>query len=240
MGKFAKWIGGGLGFTMLGPLGALIGFAIGAIFDEVQSQSVVYRNQNTASGDFAMSLLVLVAAVMKADGKILKSELNYVKAYLRQQFDEQSTLEALKILQGLLAKNIPVHDVSLQIAAQLDYPSKLQLLHFLYGISLADQHIHESELNLIDNIADWLTITRSDKESVKNMFIKNIDSNYKILEIDKSATNDEVKKAFRNMAMKFHPDKVNHLGEEFKQAAEIKFKMVKEAYDSIKMERGMN
>jgi DnaJ like chaperone protein len=80
-------------------------------------------------------------------------------------------------------------------------------------------------------------IGTSDFESIQAMFVPNTDSDYKILEIERTATNDEVKKAYRRMAMKYHPDKVSALGEEVENAAKEKFQKVNQAYENIKKER---
>ena len=82
-------------------------------------------------------------------------------------------------------------------------------------------------------------ISNDDFESIKAMFYKDSSSAYKILEISKDSTNDEIIKAYRKMAAKFHPDKVHHLGEEFQKIAEEKFKTLNDAYGQIKKERGM-
>jgi DnaJ like chaperone protein len=238
MGKFAKWIGGGLGWAFFGPLGGLVGFTLGAIVDSTEVVTSTATGKTT-TGDFVVSLLVLVAAVMKADGKILRSELDYVKRYLIQSFGTEGANEALVMLKDLLKQDIPVHDVCLQIKEKLDYSSRLQLIHFLFGISSADNILHPSEINLIDEIADYLGISQSDRVSIKSMFVPETDSAYKILEIDPTVSNDDVKKAYRNMAMKYHPDRVNYLGDDFKVAANEKFQKVNEAYEKIKKERGM-
>ena len=84
MAKFGKWIGGGLGWAFGGPIGALIGFTVGSMFDGGKSQTqrgASGYSGRTTTGGYVMSLLVLVAAVMKADGKVLKSELDYVKKF---------------------------------------------------------------------------------------------------------------------------------------------------------------
>ena len=121
----------------------------------------------------------------------------------------------------------------------MDYSSRLQLLHLLFGVSASDTKIHPSELNLIEKISGYLGISSNDFLSIRNMFIPETDSAYKILEIDPSASNDEVKKAYRTMAMKYHPDKVSHLGEDFRKTADEKFKKVNEAYEKIKKERNI-
>jgi DnaJ like chaperone protein len=121
----------------------------------------------------------------------------------------------------------------------MDYSSRLQLLQLLYSVSMADGTVHPSEIQVIDSIAGYIGISQPDLLSIKNMFVAETDSAYRILEIDRTATNDDVKKAYRRMAMKYHPDKVSHLGEEFKKSADEKFKKVNEAYEKIKKERNM-
>lgn len=240
MGKFAKWIGGGLGWALMGPLGGILGFALGSMFEgPTAGGRTVRTGADTSRGAFAMSMLVLFAAVMKADGKVVRSELDYVKHYLAKAFDPASAKEALGMLKSILEQEIPVNDVCRQIRQNMDYSSRLQLLHLLYGISKADGKISASELEVIKNIALEMGISVADMDSVKHMFVPNTDASYKILEIESGASDDEVKKAYRKMAVKYHPDKVGHLGEEFQKFANEKFKKVNEAYNNIKKERGI-
>ncbi len=241
MGHFAKWLGGSLGWVVGGPIGGLLGFLVGSMFDSTTSQSSTgtSRGVRTTQGDFGMSLLVLVAAVMKADGKVVKSELEYVKLFFVRQFGQESARQALRMLKDLLKQEIPVRDVSLQIGRYMDYSSKLQLMHLLFNISLADTRIHTSEIEIIERISGYIGISPTDFLSIKNMFIPETDSFYKILEIDPSSSNEEVKKAYRRMAMKYHPDKVSHLGDEFRKTADEKFKKVNDAYEKIKKERNL-
>lgn len=242
MAKFAKWLGGGLGFVVGGPIGGMLGFLVGSFFDESASgtYTTTQTGTGTTPGAFGVSLLVLIAAVMKADGTVVKSELDYVKQFFIRQFGREASKEALVMLRDFLRQEIPLRDVCLQINRNMDYSSKLQLLHLLFGVSAADQKFHPSEVNLIEKISGYLGIASTDYQSIRNMFIPETDSAYKILEIDPSATNDEIKKAYRNMAVKYHPDKVSHLGEDFRKAADEKFKKVNEAYEKIKKERNIN
>ena len=99
--------------------------------------------------------------------------------------------------------------------------------------------MHQDEIKVINTISNYLNINNQDFNSIKAMFIKNSDSAYKILEIKPNANNDDIKKAFRKMANKYHPDKVAHLGSEMQKLAEDKFKAVNDAYQSIKKERGL-
>ncbi|OIO99682.1 MAG: molecular chaperone DnaJ [Bacteroidetes bacterium CG2_30_33_31] len=239
MAGFGKWIGGGLGWAFLGPLGGLLGFAVGSMFDKSTMEEIPQNIGRTQSGDVVASLLVLSAAMMKADGKVLKSELEFVKNFLVQQFGTDAAKEYLQSLKILLQKDIPVQDVASQIKMYMDYSSRLQLLHYLWGIAKADDEIAPQEVSLIELIAYYMGISQADSDSIKAMFVEDTQSAYKILEIAPQATNEEVKKAFREMAVKYHPDKVNHLGDEIKKSAEEKFKMVNQAYEKIKKERGL-
>ena len=193
----------------------------------------------TQAGDFTVSLMILAAAVMKADGKILKSELEYVKQFLRSQFNEQVTQQSIMLLREILKKDYSLNDVTQQIGRQMDYSSKLQLLHFLFGVALADGHIHSKEVDVIETISRLMGIRMGDYNSIKAMFIKNNFNNYKILEITPDANNDEIKTAYRKMAVKYHPDKVSHLGPDIQESAKKKFQTLSAAYEAIKKERGI-
>jgi DnaJ like chaperone protein len=170
---------------------------------------------------------------------VVKSELDYVKNFFVRQFGRESASEATRMLRDLLKQEIPLREVCEQINNNMDYSSRLQLIHLLFNVSVADGAVHATELTVITSISGYLGINNSDFMSIKNMFVPETDSSYKILEIEKTATNEEVKKAYRRMAMKYHPDKVSHLGEDFKKTADEKFKKVNEAYELIKKERNM-
>jgi len=237
MGKFSKWIAGGLGWAFFGPIGGLLGFAIGSMMDSQTQQPISGQQQKTTTGAYAMSLLVLVAAVMRADGKVVRAELDYVKQYFVKIFGQESAREGVRMLGDLLKQEIPLRDVSLQIKQNLDYASRLQLLHFLFGISSADGIVHTNEIKVIEQIASYLGLSQNDINSIKYMFVPKTDSAYKILGVDREASVEDLKKAYRKMANKYHPDKVSHLGEDFRKAAKEKFQKLNEAYSQIKKER---
>ena len=239
---FGKLIGSGLGWTLGGPIGALAGFVLGTLFDLSEKSSAgsgTFQGMQTTPNDYLFSLLVLVSAVLNADGKIMKSELNYVKEFFKTNFGVEGAQNALRILQDLTKQNIPVTDVCQQIKNYMDYPSRLQLIHFLFGIAAADGEIHPDELKLIRHISINLGITSADYTSIEAMLMPKTDWAYDVLEIAPQASDEEVKKAYRKMAVKYHPDKVSYLGEEIQQAANEKFKKVNEAYQLISKERNL-
>ena len=194
----------------------------------------------TKHGDFVISVLVLLAKVMKADGKLLRSELDYVKRFLKTQFGINQTKELMLIFKDILKQDYPLRDVCKQIQRSMDHPSRLELIHILYGLSASDGNVHDKEINLIHTIANYLNINNRDYESIKAIFAKDKGAPFRILEISSSATDNEVKKAYRKMANKYHPDKVAHLGKEMQNIAEEKFKAVSEAYQEIKKSRNIS
>jgi len=235
--RYGKWIGGGLGFAFGGPIGAILGIALGSMFDGMDSSRTAYRG--TPRGDFAMSLLVLSAAVMKADQKVLRAELEYVRSFFVRQFGEQEGNQLGAMLREILKQEIDIPQVSSQVGQYMDYSSRLQILHYLFGIASADGTYHPDEVAVIEQISGYMGISSSDYISVRAMFVKNASWAYDVLEITKEATNDEVKKAYRELAKKHHPDKVGHLGEDIRRSATEKFQKINAAYEEIKKQRGM-
>jgi DnaJ like chaperone protein len=238
MAKWNKWIAGALGWAMGGPIGGILGFALGAISDEATQ---TYKPGSAAlPNDFSAALLVLCAAVMKADNRLMKTELEYVRKFFTQQFGAEHTKQRMLLLREILKQEIQLYEVCQQIRTHVDSSSKLQLLHLLFGVAAADGNVNKDEQGILQMIAAQIGVNERDYISLMSMFVKNGDAAYKILEIEKSASDDEVKKAYRRMAMKYHPDKVHHLGAEFQKDAQEKFKKINEAYEEIKKQRGMN
>ena len=245
MKKFAKFLGAGVGFTMGGPIGALIGFAIGNMIDVFGTdENVTFQNgyvsSQTKAGDFEITLLVLSSYVIKSDGKIDKRELDYVRAYFVKMYGKERANSAFRLFNEIVKNSsVSLNQVCAQIKANLDHSSRLQLIHFLFGIALSDGQADKLEIDTIAKIAGYLNISLRDFESIKSMFIATTDAAYRILEIDKSATDQELKKAYRKMAKKYHPDKLESLGAEHRKGAEEKFIAVQEAYEKIVKERGL-
>ena len=217
-----KLIWSGLGWVMGGPIGAILGYAF-ASMDKNSNMNWKklnrHKNYNTrtTASDFAMVILVLFAKVMKADGKLLKSELDYIKKFLIKQFGLQQAREYMKVFKDILKQDYPVKNVCIQIRKSMDHSSRLEIIHVLFGLSASDGETHSNEISVIRTIANYLNINKSDFESLKAIFYKDDDASYKILEISDDASDSEIKKAFRKMANKYHPDKVSHLGKKCKK-----------------------
>ena len=252
MASFTKWLGAGLGFTFGGPIGAALGFAIGSFVDNFSKEDLIEEQReyqqrvgkernggNTQSGDFEMSLLVLASIVIKADGRIDPKELDFVRAQFTGMYGEERANSAFKLFKGIVKKEISARQVCMQVRSHMPHASRLHLLHFLFGIAKADGFVTESEVEEIRKIAGYLYTNDRDYTSIKAMFYDASDTAYKILEITKEASTAEVKKAYRKMVKKYHPDKLVGLGKEHLKGANEKFQSIQEAYDRIKKEKGM-
>ena len=247
MGFFTKLILTGLGWAFGGPIGGIIGYALGSLFSSnrpfvMRSEVNEHFGNTSEQRDFNVTLLVLSAAVMKADGNVKKSELDYVKHFFLQNFGQERAETSIKMLRDILDQDYNLYEVSGQVGRYMDYSSRLQLLHYLFGIAAADGFVSEKETDVIHAISSGMGIVESDYASIKAMFVReeSVSQNaYTILGIDPSASDEEVKKAYREMAKKNHPDLVSNLGEEVHQAAEKKFQEINEAYETIKKQRGI-
>jgi DnaJ like chaperone protein len=254
--NFSKWIGASIGWSFGGPIGAVIGLALGSVIDAMADKSPLLgqgqpqqrgrttfstrskQRPETQSGDFEVSLLVLASIVIKADGVQDQRELDFVRQQFVNMYGKDRANHAFKLFKKIASQdNIPTRQVCLQIKQMMDHASRLQLMHFLFGIAKADGTVTEDEERQIYTIAGYLGISSRDYESIKAMFYNSSDNAYKILEIEKSATVDEIKKAYRSMAKKYHPDKVIHLGKEHQIGAEEKFRQVQASYEHIQKER---
>ena len=241
---YGKWITGALGWALGGPIGGLLGFALGSFFDKSQTQGAAGGRGVSYSGveqrnSFMVSLLVLSSVIMKADKRILKSELDYVKRFISENFGEDAAAESALLLRDLLKQEVNIESVCAQIRVNTNSATRLQLLHYLTGIAKADGDVSSDEISMLRRIAAALSIPFMDSESIFAMFDKGIDAAYQVLEIDKSASDEEVKKAYKKMAVKHHPDKVSSLGADVQKSAEEKIKKINEAYEKIKKERGI-
>ena len=237
MAGYGKWVGGAIGWALGGPIGGILGYQVGKFFSS--GAQIGERNQGgTRSGDFAMSLVVLSAAVMNADGKVLISELNFVKKFLKMNFGEVQADQLILLLKEALKQEVDVRGVADQIRMNMDHPKRMLLLQYLYGIANADGHVDKRELELIRLIARHLGISLKDVASIEEPYNSGTLNPYKVLEITETATDSEVKKAYRKLAIKFHPDKIGDLGEGPRKLAKERFLQVQGAYEQIKKSRG--
>ena len=247
--SLGKWILGGLGFAVGGPIGALIGVLIASAFETTKPavdsnerpRASSRRQQRATQGDIRVSIIVLIACVIKADGRVLKAEVNSIKPFLVRSFGEEGAKQALQLLKELLNQQIDPVAVAKQIGRHINYSTRLELINLLLQVANADGNLDPQELSVIEQIVINMAVQSADYQSLLALYQRHKDTNwaYTALEIQPSATDEEVKKAYRRMAMKYHPDKVANAGEEIRQQATEKFRGINEAYEHIKNQRGL-
>ncbi len=240
-----RWLLAVLGYALYRIPGAIVGFLIGSLIDNFSVKGKVFQTsfgssaQNVTPADFELHLLSLSSLVIKADGQVSQSELDYVRQYFIQAYGKERANATFKVFNEEINKReISAQNICNLLRQRTRYESRLQILHFLFSIANSDGSVSTAEVNEINRIAGFLGVYARDFESIKAMFFKNPDSAYKILEIDRSATVSEIKAAYRTMVKKYHPDKLQHMDEAYQKGGEEKFKKVQEAYEQLQKERG--
>ena len=259
--SYRRWLFALLGWGAAGPIGALLGFTLGKRLDQRNAYNQIgggfdstphhgpYRNTGSVN-DLNVALLVLIAAVMKGDSVVRRSELDHVKHFLTNNYSEEQAIELLSMLRDLNQReNIDVSAVCQQIKVNTSYTTRYQMFDFLYALAAADGDVSQGEVVVLNTIRYGLGITAADAGSISQRHTSsyrsdstsynNLDADYRTLGIEATATDEEVKRAYRRMAMKYHPDKVANLGEEVRKNAETQFRIINEAYERIRTKRGM-
>ena len=271
-----KWIGSALGWILSGGnvLGAIAGYCIGSMLSEATStaerENGFNGNGNTFRNDysdtqfnqrpfeedrnsFLFSMLVLSSYIIKADGKIMHSEMNCVRNFLRNNFGEQAVRQGEDILlklfemqkqQGATTFKETIRKSCVEISFHMNIGQRLQLLDYLIIIAKVDGTVSPEEVYALKEVATYLGLSAQDVDSMLNMEASSnqqigLNEAYKILGISPNATNDEVKAAYRKMALKHHPDRVSSLGDDVREAAEKKFQEINNAKERIYKARGL-
>jgi DnaJ like chaperone protein len=261
-------IGAVAGFFLLGKnfIGGLLGFFVGSGIDNYlrsnqnvnsnsnrragnpyrssERQSVFdifeYYQQQTRQFDFPTSLLALSAYMMRSDGKVLKVELEFVKSFIKLQFGANNNQHHLSILKQFIeAPSIPIEQICQDIRLRMPEEGRVQLVHYLFGIAKADGEVSEKETQILQRLSMLLGVPNLDFNSVKGMYSTNVNADYEVLGITKESSDDEIKKAYRKLVVRYHPDKVQDLGEEAQKGAREKFQKVQESYERIKKNRSL-
>ena len=231
--SLGKWVGIGAGWFFGGPIGAIIGYYIGKNF---------FNGKDDNEKAYEISLLILASLVIKADGKVRKVELNYVKDFFSRTFGQAKSKRYFEIFNTLNKQSFEskLRVICLQLNQSINHAARLQIIHFLFGVALSDNEVHQQEINIINKIATYLNVSPQDFKSISAMFLKSdnlIEKYYNILEVDKTATLSEIKKSYRKLAMKYHPDKLQGVSEDIVKLANKKFILIQEAYEKVVQNR---
>lgn len=256
---WTKWIAGLVGFISYGPLGALAGYALGSLVDHLMADgsqgegptatdTIDASPQQGQRNGFLFSLMVLLSYVIQADGRIMHSEMEYARRFLRTSFGEEAEREGDQILRRLFQLSQTktpqewkeqIRSCCVQLTYELPEEQRLQLLAILIGVAKADGHVADEEVSALRELAAWMAIGAQMVDQLANLGGNSLEAAYKLLGIAPTATDEEVRKAYRQMALKCHPDRVQALGDDVRQQAEETFKQINQAKEQIYKARGM-
>ena len=259
-----KLFGAALGFTFGGPIGALIGAAAGHLFDTTrQESSPRYIKDTEKELAFITSLILLLTGTAKADGHITESEKSTIKDFFKHQLDygKVEYLFIERIIDESFHKSFNLAEACNAINKRAAYEEKLFLIRLNYQIAVSDGELNQNEEIFIEQASRHLEIEPYDYIMIKNQFTtsrardpgsgrtggpetngylgKGLNP-YSVLGLKPDCSNDEIGNAYRNLANKYHPDKVSHLGREFIDLATRKFTYIQKAYEQIKLQRGLH
>lgn len=231
-----KWVAAVIGYSFLRFPGAILGFMVGGFFEFLSKSSIQIKTLSYAikPETFQLNLLAISALIIKADGKIEQKELDFVRRFFIGQYGKERADSIFRTFNTQIKKETQHLDELTQVfVQQTTYEIRLQILHFLFGLANADGNISDFELQKLSQVATGMRLRLPDFESIKAMFVKKTDNAYKILEVDSNASVDEIKKAYRRMAKKYHPDKLRGQDPAMIKGAEEKFREVQKAYETL-------
>lgn len=241
--------GAGIGFFMGGPLGAVVGGALQHhLGKEAQmggTQSLPHHKKDEAV--FITYLAAIMTKIAMADGRIDQAEVRTIQRFFKEKLGFPGV--AMRYIEGLIEQtqrlNPDMRQVALGFRSVAKHEQSLLLLDICYEVAMADGKITVSEQKELDFLASYLGVAHEEQKRIKTRFHVNGHTStagaektpmddYAILGVSRSASKDEIKKAYRQMAAQYHPDKVSHLGEELIEFADKKFKEISAAYKNVK------
>ena len=267
--KGGKFLGAALGYTFGGPLGALLGAAIGYAVDEDESGSAREAAEGSPHGRFRYpgytgesareiayveTLILFLTGAARADGCVTGDKVQTIRRFFREQLGYGGKQYALiaRLIDESFQKIVELPRVCAAIALRTVYEERLYLIQLAFRVSVADGVLTSREEVYIGQAARLLGVEERDVSMIAGPFCRfregsdgrpdGFDTNlnsYAVLGVPPSSSDDEVQKAYRFLANKYHPDKVLHLGQEFIDLANRKFTMIALAYEAIRKERGL-
>ncbi len=241
-----------IGMAIGGPIGAIIGFALGSFLD-----SAVTKNKGIPDA-VLYGITALSAEVMKADSTIQRSELYLFKNFMVSNFGNAAASKSIDILRDIKDQSISIENQCVKLNEILNYTERLEIVRYLFQLAYIDGDLNQLEVSILNTIASFMQIRQQDYEYIKNTYSyynyqqsysqnnysqtyrkDTVAEDYAILGVKATDSNDDIKKAYRRLAVENHPDKIEHLGETARKKAEENFSKINEAYQRIKKQRGL-
>lgn len=240
-----------LGFLLYSGLAAVLIF-IGIFWGFsywIKSRVSTYESSQTESHNrFVWLLVQILISIAKIDGTVSKEEISTIQRFFQHnlRYDQTRMYWVKDLIRDAVDSTQSMESLLLEFRNTFAYEPRLILLELIYQVLYTKTYVPDAELKVARDIADYLQIKEYDKRTIEAKYkygrqqqdspgtSSSTDRYYAVLGLSPGADKDAIKKAYRKLSMKYHPDKVNHLGQEFRAVAEEKMKEINAAYDFLK------
>ncbi len=237
-----KAIGASLGFLFGGPFGAILGAMTGSFFDASSQEQIATgrpRNEHERSLNFITHLVGILISIAKADGRVSTHEIKVIEnAFVSFGFKGEDLNFIRNLIKRTVSVNLDLQAVCYEFKRYSSYEERLSLLRIVYMVAFADKEFHANEESMINRIIGFMEVSVDDAFEIRGEFCSDNDKHYRLLNTTRDASVEDIKKAYRHLSKKYHPDRVSHLGDEFAKLASEKFQKINESYKKIKSEKG--
>ncbi len=235
MGWWGKAICTGIGAALGGPLGAGIGYALGEAID---SSSEELSDEEKLRLAFFVCFFACLAKIAKADGKISEEEIAFVETIMNDvlELDEDTRKMAITIFKEAKNNDTSFEEYISEFANLIDYNLEIgtTFLYTLYGVAAADNNVSRQEKQMLFQAERILRITTGTVEGLLGNSIE-LEVAYELLECHPEMTDQQIKSAYRQKCVQFHPDKLSGTGlpPEFTEFANSQLIKINAAYEQI-------
>jgi len=204
-------------------------------------------NQSEARNAFVSLLVHILVRVAHLDGHISRAEQAIIVNFFRVNlnYNQEQIFWVKELIKDAAQDNRSLDSLLAEFKGQFSYQPRVLLLELVFQVLSSDHQLDAKETTLTEQIAAYLEINQYDFISIRNRYFYHqqqqsrsqafSDSHYyEVLGLKQGASQEDIKKAYRALSKEYHPDKVSHLGEEFRVVAEEKMKEINVAYQELK------
>lgn len=265
MAWWGKIIGGAFGYMLGGPLGALLGATLGHNVDAGLAEPFEgagagrARAREGVQGAFFTATFAVMGHICKADGRVSNSEIDLARSLIAQMdLSPAQARTAMRLFNEGKAEGFPLDAILRQLRAALQSRSRLarMFIEIQLAAACADGHLDAAERRLLLHVCAQLGFSSQEFERLEAMAQAEashgrgawreepgryqLGEAFAILNLKPTASNDEVKRAYRRLMNQHHPDKLLARGmpEEMMRVATEKTREIRESYERIREARG--
>jgi DnaJ like chaperone protein len=265
MSWWGKIIGGAFGYMLGGPLGAVLGVTLGHNLDagvEEDTEAEQLQAADEASERFQLAFFTATFSIMghlcKVDGRVSQAEIGYARSVMRRMVLTEAQKEtAIRLFNAGKKPDFLFDDIlgQLRQAGQQRRRKLLLFLEIQLAAAIADSDLRPSERTLLLRMCEKLGISRYEYQRIETLARREagfdrdeptqpmpsarLQEAYEVLRISPESTDDEVKRAYRRLVSRYHPDKLasKKVSEETLKLATQKTHEIRQAYEQIRAAR---